>query len=141
MKNIKKNTIVALTALAIILNFSNIALSQNYQGGEGGGYDSLPISIGTSVPLTQQTAFDFNVYPNPMRNGQSFKAKIQGVSNNQKIIVTVLDMIGSKIYSEEINAATEVAFNLPTYKLKKGIYLITLQYNHQKVTRRFTYID
>lgn len=142
MKKISKSVVGAFAVIAVILYFCNITHAQSYQGGEGAGYDSLPISVNTSISTSiNQQLFDFSIYPNPITTGQILKAKIQGVEGTEKVKVTVLDMIGSKVYSDEVEASTDLSLDIPLNKLRKGIYLITLQYKHHKVTRRFTFIE
>ena len=128
--------------LGLVMLSSLASAQASYIGGIGGGYASLSISSSTSVFSIDQTpvkTFDFSVFPNPLRSNQTLKLKIQGVDSETKLEVIVSDMIGSKIHTEEIISAAEVSVNLPIERMKKGIYLITLKYNKNKVTHRFSY--
>jgi hypothetical protein len=146
MKNNTITYIIPVVFALLILSFFSINASAQaaFSGGQGGGYATLPISISTSVTPIEQPqvkVLDFSVYPNPVRNDQILKAKIQGIDLNEKIKITVSDMIGSRIHSEELDALSEITINLPMDKLKKGIYLITIQHKHHKITRRFSFVE
>lgn len=142
MKNIYK---IALLAIALTLG-SSISLSAqaNYSGGVGGGYSSVTIgnatiaSLGDSLPTK---TFDATVYPNPLSSNGVLKSRISGIEPGEKISVVVTNMIGSRIFSQEIEISNEITIDIPSEKLTKGIYLITFQFQNRKITRRFTYTN
>lgn len=135
---------IIIIALALLNCLSLKSFAQAaFTGGEGGGYAMIPLSVNTSIPPADQSSktFDFSVFPNPLSSDQILKAKIQGVESGQTVKVTVSDMIGSRVHFEEVESASEISVNLPKNRIKKGIYLITIEYKHQKITRRFSYSE
>lgn len=143
-KNLPTSIYILISVIFFLLLFSVSYGQSSYNGGQGGGYASTSISVSTSIVSDNPQpakAFDFSIYPNPIRSDQTLKAKIQGIDANEKIILLVTDMIGSKVFKEEVEVSSEISINLPMEKLKKGIYLITIQYKHQKLTRRFSFTE
>lgn len=137
------STIIFLVFSLVLFSVSAQAQA-GYQGGEGGGYGSLAISTGTFAALPDSIkppAFDVNVYPNPLRSNDIFKAKISGARMGEKVTFTVSDLIGTRIVVDQVEVSDEVIISIPTERLSKGIYLITFQYKNFKISRRFNFTN
>ncbi len=137
------STILILVFLLSVFSLSSSAQA-GYQGGEGGGYGSLAISTGTvaSLPDSLKTStFDVNVYPNPLRSNDIFKAKITGAKMGEKVTFIISDLIGTRIVVDQVEVTDEVIISIPSERLSKGIYLITFQYKNSKISRRFSYTN
>jgi hypothetical protein len=144
MKTILKVS-VALFFISIVTAF-NANGQANYSGGQAGGYAAISISLGgTSVApgdslITKQ--FDVSVYPNPLKKGQLLKGRIRNYYDNSPIRVTLIDMLGNKLMTEDIYiTADEMLISLPSEKMGKGIYLITFHNSKSKITRRLILIE
>jgi hypothetical protein len=144
MKTILKVS-VALFFISIVTAF-NANGQANYSGGQAGGYAAISISLGgTSVApgdslITKQ--FDVSVYPNPLKKGQLLKGRIRNYYDNSPIRITLIDMLGNKLMTEDIYiTADEMLISLPSEKMGKGIYLITFHNSKSKITRRLILIE
>lgn len=144
MKTILKVS-VALFFISIVTAF-NANGQANYGGGQAGGYAAISISLGgTSVApgdslITRQ--FDVSVYPSPLKKGQLLKGRIRNYYDNSPIRVTLIDMLGNQLMTEDIYiTADEMLISLPSEKMGKGIYLITFHNSKSKITRRLILIE
>lgn len=144
MKTILKVS-VALFFISIVTAFKANGQA-NYGGGRAGGYAAISISLGgTSVApgdslITKQ--FDVSVYPNPLKKGQLLKGRIRNYYDNSPIRVTLIDMLGNQLMTEDIYiTADEMLISLPSEKMGKGIYLITFHNSKSKITRRLILIE
>jgi hypothetical protein len=127
----------------ILFNASGQA---NYSGGQAGGYAALSVSMsGTSSAIGDSLisrTFDVSVYPNPLKKGQMLKGRIRNYYDNSPIRVTLIDMLGNKLMTADIDiTAEELLISLPSEKMGKGIYLIVFQNSKTKITRRFSLVD
>lgn len=142
MRNLYK--IVLLVTGLIISSSITLSAQSNYYGGQGGGYSSVTIGNGTIATIGDSIAtknFDATVYPNPLSSSDVLKAKINGIEPGEKVSIVVTNMIGSKILTQEIEISSEIAIDIPSDKLTKGIYLITFQFQNKKITRRFSFTN
>lgn len=115
-----------------------------YSGGAGGGYASAVISAGTFVLPSDSlpvNLFDVTVFPNPLSSNDVFKARFSGIKEGETVSVVVTNLIGSKLFDEDLEVNNGVVINLPYERLSKGIYLITFRYKTHKISRRFSYIN
>jgi hypothetical protein len=75
--------------------------------------------------------WEFSVYPNPAANELNvFCQKCA----EQKVTLEVWDVTGRKLFSEP---ATSILSTLETMTWSNGLYYLTIEANHQKVSRRF----
>ena len=130
--------------ISVLLLISNgLANAQaSYAGGVGGGYSSTAIIQGTlssSADSIIKKNFDATIFPNPLKNNDVLKAKFSGINNGGKVTIIISDMIGTRLYAEEVDILSELTINVPFDKLTKGVYLITFQYNSNRITRRFNF--
>lgn len=74
---------------------------------------------------TANNYFDFNVYPNPVNEGQTININLAS-STKQEVLVVVIDVLGQEYYSKVIvieNGSTTIAID-PYNNIAAGTYII-----------------
>ena len=144
MKNLYKIFRLFCLFVLFIGLVQSVSAQVQFSGGAGGGYASAAIGAGTlvmPVDTLPTPIFDVTVYPNPLSVNSVFKAKFTGVDNGETVSVVVSNLIGSRLFIEDVKVTDGTVINLPYDRLSKGIYLITFTYNSNRITRRFNFIN
>ncbi|MDD2549283.1 MAG: T9SS type A sorting domain-containing protein [Bacteroidales bacterium] len=144
MKNLYKIQLI-FCCFILLLGFSYSAGAQlQYSGGAGGGYASTSIGAGMHVTPADSLptpTFGATVYPNPLSVNDVFKAKFTGVNDGETVSVVVSNLIGSRLFADDLEVSSETTINLPHERFSKGIYLITFTYKTSRITCRFSYMN
>ncbi len=72
------------------------------------------------------------VFPNPATN----VINVLGLKNAQNAAISITDCYGNTVISHQWNIKNN-ALNIPIVNLEKGIYLISIRSEHQKVQTKF----
>lgn len=81
---------------------------------------------------TQVAAQDVKVFPNPATN----VINVLGLKNDKNAIITVRDSYGNQVIYHKWEIKRN-ALNIPVFNLEKGLYMITIQSEHQNVKTKF----
>ena len=84
------------------------------------------ISVETKNPIK------IKVFPNPATN----VINILGLHNSPNASIIITDISGTQVISHQW-VIKHNALNIPVFNLEKGVYLITIQTEHQKIQRKF----
>ncbi|RLD49201.1 MAG: hypothetical protein DRI97_18285, partial [Bacteroidetes bacterium] len=75
-----------------------------------------------------------NAFPNPVSD--NFTLDLSGFSENEKINISVVNVIGIRVLQFEHFAGTNDRINVSVSKLQSGIYFIQAESQGQLATRR-----
>lgn len=76
--------------------------------------------------------YTVKVFPNPATN----VINILGLKNDQNASIRITDTYGNRVIFHQWDIKRN-ALNIPVLHLPQGIYLITIQSEHQKVQAKF----
>jgi PKD repeat protein len=126
----------------VVLDFSNYTNDSNllvkftFNGQEGNNIfiDNLRITNLTSIQNDVQN--NLSIYPNPV----SDKIFIDfGYNLNSQVNLQIYDILGKQVYSEERLAENILELPLEETNItKNGIYIISIQFNNQTITKKIT---
>ncbi|MEH6618711.1 T9SS type A sorting domain-containing protein [Maribacter arcticus] len=96
------------------------------------------IHVGFSQSNKHEISFDnknpikIKLFPNPATNVIS----VLGLDNSSNASIIITDLYGGQVISHQW-VIKHNALNIPVNKLEKGVYLITIQTEHQNIHRKF----
>jgi hypothetical protein len=96
---------------------------------------SVTADIQVTAPTIQQS-LEFNVYPNPVRAGETINIQLPNVSNNGEIIaVSLVDMQGRTLFLENVVSSENqnIAIKAST---NKGLYIVLIQQGNQWLSKK-----
>ncbi len=74
-----------------------------------------------------------NIYPNPINNWLTIDLNTQNISGGQLIL---RNLLGQSVISQQLTGQQQVQLNLSS--LSKGVYILQLEFNNQKITKKIT---
>jgi hypothetical protein len=90
------------------------------------------ITICGNYLCAQELKNDVKIFPNPATN----VINILGLKNDRNASISITDTYGSQVIFHRWDISKN-ALNIPVFNLEKGIYLITIQSEHQRVQEKF----
>ncbi len=122
----------------------------SFAGGVWSAYGpSCTVTTGASVPryalmedarpeAPVNSTFSVSVYPNPVALNSVFSIEINSQElDNEKIVVTVMDVLGKIVYSNEIKVNTENRVLVqPETSLSAGLYTIEVRSNSESLREK-----
>ncbi len=81
---------------------------------------------------TQLVAQDVKVFPNPATN----VINVIGLKNDKNAVITVRDSYGNQVIFHQWDIKRN-SLNIPVFNLEKGLYMITIQSEHQNIKTKF----
>lgn len=72
------------------------------------------------------------LFPNPATN----VVNVLGLTNDMDAIILIYDTYGNLVMHRQWNISNN-ALNIPVAQLEKGIYLLTIESEHQKIKTKF----
>ncbi|KSA15087.1 T9SS type A sorting domain-containing protein [Maribacter dokdonensis] len=81
---------------------------------------------------TQLAAQDVKVFPNPATN----VINVLGLKNDKNAVITVSDSYGNQVIFHQWDIKRN-SLNIPVFNLEKGLYMITIQSEHQNIKTKF----
>lgn len=93
--------------------------------------DTYTYSKIESVDFNNTKDFSFDVFPNPNK-GTNFNIALEGVKNNEEILVVIYNVTGKESFSKVLTAnenESSVFVINPTHTLSSGVYIITATSN------------
>ncbi|SDT12453.1 Por secretion system C-terminal sorting domain-containing protein [Maribacter dokdonensis] len=81
---------------------------------------------------TQLAAQDVKVFPNPATN----VINLLGLKNDKNAVITVRDSYGNQVIFHQWDIKRN-SLNIPVFNLEKGLYMITIQSEHQNIKTKF----
>ena len=81
---------------------------------------------------TQLAAQDVKVFPNPATN----VINVLGLKNDKNAVITVRDSYGNQVIFHQWDIKRN-SLNVPVFNLEKGLYMITIQSEHQNIKTKF----
>ena len=82
----------------------------------------------TIFSATQLAAQDVKVFPNPATN----VINVLGLKNDKNAVITVRDSYGNQVIFHQWDIKRN-SLNIPVFNLEKGLYMITIQSEHQNI--------
>ncbi|HAI42059.1 MULTISPECIES: T9SS type A sorting domain-containing protein [unclassified Maribacter] len=86
----------------------------------------------TIFSATQLAAQDVKVFPNPATN----VINVLGLKNDKNAVITVRDSYGNQVIFHQWDIKRN-SLNIPVFNLEKGLYMITIQSEHQNIKTKF----
>ena len=86
----------------------------------------------TIFSATQLAAQDVKVFPNPATN----VINVHGLKNDKNAVITVRDSYGNQVIFHQWDIKRN-SLNIPVFNLEKGLYMITIQSEHQNIKTKF----
>lgn len=83
----------------------------------------------SGTPLAAQ---EVKVFPNPATN----VINVLGLKNDKNAVITVRDSYGNQVIFHKWEIKRN-ALNIPVFNLEKGLYMITIQSEHQNIKTKF----
>ncbi|WP_197496120.1 T9SS type A sorting domain-containing protein [Maribacter hydrothermalis] len=80
----------------------------------------------------QDVVNKIKVFPNPAIN----VINVLGLKNDTNAAITIIDSYGTQVIYHQWDIKRN-ALNIPVFNLEKGLYLITIQSEHQNVKAKF----
>lgn len=84
------------------------------------------------LSATQLVAQDVKVFPNPATN----VINVLGLKNDKNAVITVRDSYGNQVIFHQWDIKRN-SLNIPVFNLEKGLYMITIQSEHQNIKTKF----
>tara|TARA_R110002167_G_scaffold345704_1_gene556154 strand:- start:95 stop:433 length:339 start_codon:yes stop_codon:yes gene_type:complete len=84
------------------------------------------------ISVDIKNTIKIKVFPNPATNVMN----VLGLNNSPNASIIITDTYGTQVISHQW-VINHNALNIPINKLEKGIYLITIQTEHQNIHRKF----
>jgi hypothetical protein len=84
------------------------------------------------ISVDIKNAINIKVFPNPATN----VINVLGLNNSPNASIIITDIYGTKVISHQW-VIRHNALNIPVFNLEKGVYLITIQTEHQNIQRKF----
>ncbi|MEP3373131.1 MAG: T9SS type A sorting domain-containing protein [Maribacter dokdonensis] len=81
---------------------------------------------------TQLASQDVKVFPNPATN----VINVLGLKNDKNAVITVRDSYGNQVIFHQWDIKRN-SLNIPVFNLEKGLYMITIQSEHQNIKTKF----
>jgi len=81
---------------------------------------------------TQLAAQNVKVFPNPATN----VINVLGLKNDKNAVITVRDSYGNQVIFHQWDIKRN-SLNIPVFNLEKGLYMITIQSEHQNIKTKF----
>lgn len=96
---------------------------------------TLEIESESMLTLDKQTSLAMNVFPNPNFNNEQFSIEISGIyKSNQKIKLSIFNLVGANLYKSLVETKEENRFILkPEIILPSGVYLVEADVNGNKL--------
>lgn len=118
------------TSTAYSFNHSNPAAGKNYyrlkQVDLDGTVAYSPVIV-VEAKDVKASALNLTVYPNPVTDGQ-VNVRLEKTMNASEVAkVTVTDLNGRMIMTQDIKGGQELKLNLNNHSLKAGMYLVKVQ--------------
>jgi len=90
------------------------------------------ITVCSNHLYAQESKNNVKIFPNPATS----VINILGLKNDQNASIRITDAYGSQVIFHRW-AITKNSLNIPVFNLEKGIYLVTIESEHQKVRKKF----
>jgi len=92
----------------------------------------LIIVLFISLGAGKLAAQDIKVFPNPATN----VINVLGLKNDSNAAISIRDSYGTQIIFHQWDIKRN-SLNIPVFNLEKGLYMITIQSEHQNVKTKF----
>ncbi|WP_036151845.1 T9SS type A sorting domain-containing protein [Maribacter forsetii] len=92
----------------------------------------LIIVLFISLGAGKLAAQDIKVFPNPATN----VINVLGLKNDANATISIRDSYGTQIIYHQWDIKRN-SLNIPVFNLEKGLYMITIQSEHQNVKTKF----
>jgi len=92
----------------------------------------LIIVLFISLGANKLAAQDIKVFPNPATN----VINVLGLKNDSNAAISIRDSYGTQIIFHQWDIKRN-SLNIPVFNLEKGLYMITIQSEHQNVKTKF----
>jgi len=92
----------------------------------------LIIVLFISLGAGKLAAQDIKVFPNPATN----VINVLGLKNDSNAAISIRDSYGTQIIYHQWDIKRN-SLNIPVFNLEKGLYMITIQSEHQNVKTKF----
>ena len=89
----------------------------------------LAFTVFSGASLAAQ---EVKVFPNPATN----VINVLGLKNDKNAVITVRDSYGNQVIFHKWEIKRN-ALNIPVFNLEKGLYMITIQSEHQNIKTKF----
>ncbi len=99
--------------------------------------DDINITGVIGVDESNNSEFDFDVYPNPLNANESLTLSLEG--STQLMQVVVYDVMGHIIYTKSLmntNGNTKHEIPMASLSISKGVYFVSVQSKTQKHTKK-----
>ena len=84
------------------------------------------------ISVETKNTIKIKVFPNPATN----VINVLGLHNSPNASIIITDMYGTQVISHHW-VIQHNALNIPVFNLGKGVYLLTIQTEHQNIQRKF----
>ncbi|MEP2277990.1 T9SS type A sorting domain-containing protein [Maribacter sp.] len=92
----------------------------------------LIIVIFITLGASKLTAQDIKIFPNPATN----VVNVLGLKNDSNAAISIRDSYGTQIIYHQWDIKRN-SLNIPVFNLEKGLYMISIQSEHQNVKAKF----
>uniref|UniRef100_UPI003567E976 T9SS type A sorting domain-containing protein n=1 Tax=Lutibacter sp. TaxID=1925666 RepID=UPI003567E976 len=75
----------------------------------------------------------FNLYPNPVKNGE---LKLQMPREITDYNIRISNVLGQKVYENKVNSNYSNTYTVNTSAIKPGLYFVTVSTNLGKATKK-----
>jgi PKD repeat protein len=99
--------------------------------------DDINITGVIGINESDNSEFDFSVYPNPLNANESLILSLEG--STQLMQVAVYDVMGHVIYTKSVmntNGSTKHEIPMANLSISKGVYFVSVQSKTQKHTKK-----
>ena len=89
--------------------------------------------IDSTLGIEDELLSTFNLYPNPVKNGE---LKLQIPKEITEFNITISNVLGQKVYENKVNSNYNNTHTVNTSSIKSGIYFVTVSTNLGKATKK-----
>jgi len=121
------------TRMRVIMSDSAISTDScgNFTYGEVEDY-TVNI-IDSTLGIQDELLSTFNLYPNPVKNGE---LKLQMPREITDFTITISNVLGQKVYENKVNSNYNNTHTVNTLAIKSGLYFVTVSTNLGKATKK-----
>ncbi len=95
------------------------------------------VTLITSITSNIKPNTTFKIFPNPADGNVYLNFNSKGLSNNNSVTISIIDMIGRKYYYQKINNMNTLEqIEINTSNLNTGIYIINIEGDNYSVNQK-----
>ncbi len=124
---------VGTTRMRVAVRYGTTDPTSCATGYDGEVEDYTINIIDSTLGIEDEILSTFNLYPNPVKDGE---LKLQMPKEITDFNITISNVLGQKVYENKVNSDYSNIHTVNTSSIKSGIYFVTVSTNLGKATKK-----